>query len=79
FRWVHRFNRPAGVPYPLFIEDKLRNYLIGHLELGLDPAPVLEHFAEHLPPEKITAVMDEALRGGISAPPTSEPAGLARG
>jgi hypothetical protein len=68
-RWVHRFNRPSGVPYPLFIEDKLRNYLIGFTELGLDPTPALEHFAEHLPPETIAAVEQEALQSGISAPP----------
>ena len=35
-RWVHRFAAPAGVPYPLAVEDKFRNYLIGHAELGLD-------------------------------------------
>lgn len=76
FRWVHRFNRPAGIPYPLFVEDKLRNYLIGHAELGLDLAPVLDHFAAFLPPEKIAAVMDEALREGISAPLEPELAGV---
>src|ERR671921_63210 len=36
FRWVHRFGRPAGVPYPLTVDDKFWNYLIGHMELGLD-------------------------------------------
>lgn len=79
FRWVHRFNRPAGIPYPLFVEDKLRNYVVGHTELGLDLAPVLEHFAAYLPPEKIAIVMDEALLGGISAPSMPEKAGPARG
>lgn len=74
FRWAHRFNRPAGIPYPLFVEDKLRNYLIGHAELGLDLAPVLEHFAAFLPAEKIAVVLDEALQGGISAPPGLDPA-----
>ncbi|MFZ5829831.1 MAG: glycosyltransferase family 2 protein [Planctomycetota bacterium] len=33
-RWSHRFGRPAGVPYPLPLAAKIRNYLIGHLELG---------------------------------------------
>jgi glycosyltransferase involved in cell wall biosynthesis len=61
-RWVHRFARPRGVPYPLTVEDKLRNYLIGHAELGLDLAPVLEHFAQHLPAERVAAVAEEALR-----------------
>ena len=52
-RWMHRFGRPHGVPYPLTVEDKLRNYLLGHAELGLDPAPVLSHFAQYLPAERI--------------------------
>ena len=56
FRWNHRFGRPAGVPYPLFLKDKLRNYLIGHLELGLDTEPVLEHFAEFTTPELLAEV-----------------------
>jgi len=43
-RWLHRFQRPAGVPYPNKWGDRVINYLLGHAELGLDPAPVLEHF-----------------------------------
>ena len=27
-RWLHRFGRPNGVPYPLTVDDKLRNYLL---------------------------------------------------
>jgi glycosyltransferase involved in cell wall biosynthesis len=64
-RWMHRFGRPKGVPYPLTVEDKLRNYLLGHLDLGLDPAPVLDHFARHLPAERIARIMAEA--GAVKA------------
>ena len=71
-RWVHRFGRTSGPPYPLAIEDKLRNYLIGFTELGLDLEPALEHFAAFLPPERIAAVRDEALLLGISGPPAAE-------
>src|SRR5688572_9350501 len=60
-RWMHRFGRPAGVPYPLTAEDKLRNYVIGHAELGLDLEPVLKHFADVLPSDRIIAVVTEAL------------------
>lgn len=75
-RWGHRFARPHGAGYPLYIEDKLRNYLIGFMELGLDLTPVLAHFAEYLPAETITAVHAEALRSGISGPaPMAERAG----
>jgi glycosyltransferase involved in cell wall biosynthesis len=61
-RWTHRFGRPRGVRYPLYIEDKLRNYLIGHAELGLDLRPILAHFAEFLSADTIAAVMSEALQ-----------------
>lgn len=63
-RWVHRFGRPGGVPYPLTVDDKLRNYVIGRAELGLDLTPALEHFAAHLPPGRIDEIVDEALRAG---------------
>jgi glycosyltransferase involved in cell wall biosynthesis len=61
-RWVHRFGRPAGVPYQLTVVDKFRNYLIGNVELGLEIDPVVEHFAEHLPAETIATITAEVLR-----------------
>lgn len=60
-RWLHRFGRPNGVPYPLTVDDKLRNYLIGHAELGMDPVPVLRHFSGALPQETIVALALESL------------------
>lgn len=47
-RWLHRFARPLGPPYPVRWEDRIHNYLIGFAELGLDTAPVKEHFTELL-------------------------------
>jgi hypothetical protein len=52
-RWMHRFGRPQGIPYPLTVEDKLRNYVLGHTELGLDLAPVLAHFSQYLPADRV--------------------------
>jgi glycosyltransferase involved in cell wall biosynthesis len=66
-RWSHRFGRPGGVPYALTIEDKLRNYVIGHAELGLDIGPVVAHFSEHLPEATVAAVVERALAEGFSA------------
>jgi hypothetical protein len=43
-RWLHRFGRPAGVPYPIRLQDRITNYLIGHREVGLDETAVLKHF-----------------------------------
>jgi hypothetical protein len=47
-RWVHRFGRPMGVPYPNIWEDRIRNYMIVADELGQDPTPALDHFRSHL-------------------------------
>ena len=48
-RWVHRFNRPLGIPYPVIIEDRIRNYVIGHQELGLPLDDLINHFNETQP------------------------------
>lgn len=45
-KWLHRFFRPEGVKYSLTDQDKLRNYILEFTELGLDIAPVIEHFSE---------------------------------
>ncbi len=45
-KWDHRFGRPNGVSYPLTRYNKLRNYVLGHVELGLDLAPVKAHFVD---------------------------------
>ena len=74
-RWMHRFGRPSGVPYRLTLEDKFRNYLIGHAELGLDLAPVLTQFSARLPEQTIVAVAVEALWG--SMPDVSPPGPMA--
>jgi len=41
-RWCHRFGKSG--PYPLNGNDRIRNYLIGFKELGLDPKPIYDHF-----------------------------------
>lgn len=60
-RWMHRFGRPRGTPYPLTIEDKLRNYVLGHTELGLDLAPVTAHFAQYLPADQVTRIVERTV------------------
>jgi glycosyltransferase involved in cell wall biosynthesis len=61
FRWLHRFGRPTGVPFPLIVEDKFRNYLIGHDELGLDLTPVFQHFSSFLQRPTMEAIAHEVL------------------
>ena len=45
-RWVHRFNRPMGVPYRNTFEDRIWNYLVGFRELGLPTDEMQAHFCE---------------------------------
>ena len=69
-RWLHRFQRPLGVKYPLTVENKVRNYFIGCVELGSSVEPIYEHFLkESKVPRKVLDVLyEEALRlvGGKS-------------
>ena len=60
-RWVHRFARPGGVPYTPLLHDKVRNYVIGFTEVGLDLEPVRRHFSERLPGDEFAALENEAL------------------
>ncbi|SDP79377.1 glycosyltransferase [Desulforhopalus singaporensis] len=53
-RWMHRFNRPMGIPYPIQWEDRIFNYMVGLQELGLDCDPIREHFSEHLGEKFVT-------------------------
>ena len=45
-KWYHFFGLQPG--YPLDITDRVRNYLIGFWEVGLDTAPIIEHFGKRL-------------------------------
>jgi hypothetical protein len=47
-RWLHRFGRPLGAPYSNRWEDRIRNYVIGFTELGLDTGEMEVHFAQLL-------------------------------
>jgi len=43
-KWVHRFGRPSGARFPLSNWGKLRNYVLGHNELGIDLDKLRQHF-----------------------------------
>ncbi|XOF33673.1 MAG: glycosyltransferase family 2 protein [Candidatus Electrothrix sp. YB6] len=58
-RWLHRFDRPMGAPYPVHWKDRIHNYLLGFTELGLDTAPVKDHFTKLLGAEKVAALFKE--------------------
>ncbi len=44
--WVHRFQRPAGIPYPAVLAERIRNYALGWAELGLDLDEGRRHFRD---------------------------------
>lgn len=61
-RWLHRFDRPMGVPYDASWKRRLRNYLIGWYELGLDPAPAVQHFEEFLGADQVRPMVESIER-----------------
>lgn len=61
-RWLHRFRASGEVPYPIDWAQRIRNYLIGYDELGLDRAAVLEHFESLLGAENARPLIEAALR-----------------
>ena len=61
FRWLHRFGRPQGAPYPNILEDRVWNYLIGWRELGLPLDSIYEHFLASLSAPIVARVASEAL------------------
>lgn len=60
-RWVHRFGRPDGVKYPLTRENKVRNYIIGHIELGLNLEPLFNHFSEYMALPQLETIFEECI------------------
>lgn len=43
-KWWHRFGRPDGAPYVNRTWDRVRNYVLGHTELGQPLDDVYRHF-----------------------------------
>lgn len=55
--WMHRFDRPGGVPYTVNWEDRIRNYMLGFQELGLDTQAIIDHFNDHLGEQATTNIL----------------------
>ena len=66
-RWLHRFERPGGIPYRPIWADRIRNYLIGYDELALDPSPVVDHFEAVLGADGARPMIESTMRE-ISGP-----------
>ncbi len=55
-RWMHRFTRPMGTRYDNIWEHRIRNYLIGFEEVGLDTDEVASYFTGHLNADIVSSV-----------------------
>lgn len=67
FGWLHRFGRPNGVKYPLRLEDRIWNYLIGWLELKKDVShpmvqQIIENFSERIGKESMSMMLNQVLK-----------------
>lgn len=72
-KWIHRFARPKGVPYPLDLKDRIINYLIGWSELGMNYQEALEFFKKTLNVNQIGEILREFTKA-LGTPMTSSPA-----
>lgn len=61
-RWLHRFDRPNGVKYPLRLEDRIKNYFIGHSELGLPYDDIIDHFQSTAPNVNLAKISQEVIK-----------------
>jgi glycosyltransferase involved in cell wall biosynthesis len=76
-RWLHRFGRPNGVPYPNTLEDRLWNYLVGWSELGLPLDPVYQHFLESMTGAVVPSGTDAGRSAWTWTPPACSSAASA--
>ena len=58
-RWVHRFERPNGIPFKVDLRDRFRNYMIGFQEIGKNTDEIIEQFHDKLPAEYVQSVKEE--------------------
>ena len=69
-RWMHRFNRPNGIPYVNKWDDRVRNYTIGFRELGLATDEMENHFRELLGQDAADSLIAK-IQKGLLPPITS--------
>jgi glycosyltransferase involved in cell wall biosynthesis len=58
FRWMHRFYPPGKVTHNVIMQDRIINYLLGHLELGLSIEPVIAYFKDHIFEDTRQAILE---------------------
>lgn len=60
FKWVHRFARPLGQPYPHAFRDRIFNYCIGCFELDEHVDRAFDYLSLHYPSWIVDEVFEEA-------------------
>ena len=60
FKWLHRFYRPRGQPYPSYMRDTIFNYLVGCFELNELPDRVIEYFSPRIGSSRFRRIFEEA-------------------
>jgi tetratricopeptide (TPR) repeat protein len=60
-RWTHRFQRPGGTSYENRWEDRVRNYLLGWREMGMDSEAALDHFSDMISDESVAKLNAEVV------------------
>lgn len=58
-RWVHRFTRINGAPYPNKWHDRYKNYIVGRLELGMSYDDVDTEFTKYLSVDQMMQIKKE--------------------
>ena len=58
-RWLHRFDRPDGIPFNVDLKDRFRNYMIGFHETGKNTDEVIEQFKSTVPANYMAEVKQE--------------------
>lgn len=61
-QWLHRFDRPLGVPYSNTFADRYRNYIIGRIELQNDPDDVDDAFSDVLSEDQREDIKSEIVK-----------------
>lgn len=65
-KWNHRFGRPSGISYPIFLEDRLWNYFIGWLEILKNPnhsfiQSIRHEFEKNMPRGMVNNIFHKAV------------------
>lgn len=70
-RWMHLFHQ-SEVPYPMTTVDRVRNYVIGHIELGMSLQPIFKHFRDYVDEDIILSIATEVLLSSTTRPPAAQ-------